>query len=99
MKIYYGIIDHLSDVTQNCFSTLLDNNIIMPSDILDCIPINSQFGSNITYDPSYAKWIKIKNGIYSSMTITLTDQNFNTIYARDSNLIITLMIRQRSNME
>ena len=75
---------------------LLDNNITMPSDILDCVPINAQFGSNITYDPSYAKWIKIKDGIYSSMTITLTDQNFNTIYARDPNLIITLMIRQRS---
>ena len=68
----------------------------MPSDILDCVPINATYGSNITYAPSFPKWIKIKDGIYNSMTITLTDQNFNTIYARDPNLIITLMIRQRS---
>jgi len=78
---------------------LLDNNITMPSDILDCIPINATFGSNITYSPSFPKWIKIKDGIYNSMNITLTDQNFNTIYARDPNLIITLMIRQRSIIE
>ena len=74
---------------------LLDNNITMPSDILDCIPINAQFGSNITYSPSFPKWIKLKDGTYNNMTITLTDQNYNTIYARDPNLIITFMIRQR----
>ena len=78
---------------------LLDNNITMPSDILDCVPINAQFGSNITYSPSFPKWIKIKDGIYNSMIISLTDQNFNTIYARDPNLILTLMIRQRSIIE
>ena len=71
----------------------------MPSDILDCIPINSTFGSNITYSPSFPKWIKIKDGTYNNMIITLTDQNFNTIYARDSNIILNLMIRQRSNIE
>jgi hypothetical protein len=71
----------------------------MPSDILDCVPINATFGSNITYSPSFPKWIKIKDGTYNNMTITLSDQNFNTIYARDPNLIITLMIRQRSFIE
>ena len=65
----------------------------------DAITINASFGSNITYSPSFPKWIKIKDGIYNSMNITLTDQNFNTIYARDPNLIITLMIRQRSIIE
>lgn len=78
---------------------LLDNNITMPSDILDCVPINSTFGSNITYSPSFPKWIKIKDGTYNNMIITLADQNFNTIYARDPNLILTLMIRQRSVIE
>jgi len=78
---------------------LLDNNITMPSDILDCLPINAQFGSNITYLPSFPRWIKIKDGTYNSMTISLTDQNFNTIYARDPNLIITLLIRHKSNIE
>jgi len=78
---------------------LLSNSITMPSDILDCIPINATFGSNITYSPTYPKWIKLKDGTYNNMTITLTDQNYNTIYARDPNLIITFMIRQRSNIE
>jgi hypothetical protein len=38
---------------------LIDNNIVMPSDIMDSIPINAAFGSNITYQPPFPKWVKI----------------------------------------
>lgn len=71
---------------------LIDNNIVMPSDIMDSIPINSAFGSNITYQPPFPKWIKIKPGRYSYMTVQLVDQNLDTIVANDSNVCITLLL-------
>ena len=75
---------------------LLSNNIAMPSDILDTVPISAtSFGYNLIYDPSFEKWITIRDGSYNSMTITFQDQNLNTIYANDPNLSMALLIRQK----
>jgi len=74
---------------------LINNGLAMPSDILDLVPINGTFGYNITYDPSFEKWIAIRDGTYSSMIITFTDQNNNTLYSRDPNLALSLLIRKR----
>lgn len=75
--------------------SLVDNNVTMPSDIMDGCAINTAFGTNIIYDPSFEKWVKMKNGTYSSLTFTIVDQNFNQIYSVDPNVAITLMIRQK----
>jgi hypothetical protein len=75
--------------------SLVDNNVTMPSDILDGCPIDTPFGTNIIYAPSFEKWVKMKNGCYSSLTFTIMDQNFNQIYSVDPNVAITLMIRQK----
>ena len=75
--------------------SLVDNNVAMPSDIMDGCAINTSFGTNIIYDPSFEKWVKMKNGTYSSLTFTIADQNFNQIYSVDPNVAITLMIRQK----
>ena len=75
---------------------LLTNNIAMPSDILDTVPITStSFGSNLTYNPTFSKWINIRDGSYNSMTITFQDQDLNTLYANDPNLSMSLLIRQK----
>lgn len=75
--------------------SLINNSVTQPSDILDAVPINSTFGSNITYNPSFQKWIKMRDGRYSSMTITFTDQNYNTLYAQDPNILLTLLLRKK----
>ena len=75
--------------------SLVDNKVIIPTDILDSFPINSNFGSNINYSPNFQKWMKVKAGIYSSITITLSDQNLNDIAILDSNCLINLFIRQK----
>jgi len=75
--------------------SLVDNNVTMPSDIMDGCAINTSFGTNIIYDPSFEKWVKMKSGTYSSLTFTIADQNFNQIYSIDPNVAITLMIRQK----
>eukprot|EP01039_Chlorochromonas_danica_P002082 gene2082-2274_t len=71
---------------------LIDNNVVMPSDIMDSIPISAVFGSNITYQPPFPKWVKMKAGKYSSMTVQLVDQDLNPIIANDSNVLITLLL-------
>lgn len=74
---------------------LVNNDVTFPSDILESIPIsNVSFGSNINYQPSYERWVKLKEGLYTNFTVTLADQNFNPIIARDSNSLFTLMIRR-----
>ena len=75
--------------------SLVDNNITMPSDIMDGCSINTAFGTNIIYEPSFQKFVKVKNGTYSSIILTIVDQNLNQIYSVDPNIAMTLMIRER----
>ena len=75
-------------------NSLVNNNVTTPTDIMDGFPINTTFGSNITYDPAFEKWIKLKDGVYNSMTLTIVDQNLNTVDANDPNVAITILIRQ-----
>ena len=75
---------------------LINNNLAMPSDILDLIPINTSFGNNLTYNPSFEKWIAIRDGTYNSMTIIFADQNLNTLYSRDPNIALSLLIRKKN---
>lgn len=72
---------------------LANNPVTMPSDILDSIPIvDTTFGANINYSPSFEKWISITDGTYNSLLITLTDENNITIVAQDSNSLFTLVL-------
>lgn len=74
--------------------SLVSNNAGFPTDILDSFPINANFGTNINYQPTFEKWVKLTPGTYSSFTITLVDQNYNTIYSLDSNSTISLLIKE-----
>jgi hypothetical protein len=72
---------------------LASNPVTMPSDILDSIPIvDTSFGANINYSPSFEKWISITDGTYNSLLITLTDENNVNIVAQDSNSLFTLVL-------
>jgi hypothetical protein len=72
-----------------------ENSVTMPSDILDSfgIPAGSTFGANINYEPSFQKWVTIRAGNYSSMIVTLQDQDYSDIKILDPNSIITLIIK------
>jgi hypothetical protein len=72
---------------------LANNPVTMPSDILDSIPIvDTAFGANLNYSPSFEKWISITDGTYNSLLITLTDENNINIVAQDSNSLFTLVL-------
>jgi hypothetical protein len=73
---------------------LIKNDIAMPTDVLDSFTFqNTSFGSNGVYAPNFESNINLKSGTYSSLTITLVDQNFNRIAMNDSNVLITLLIK------
>jgi hypothetical protein len=72
---------------------LVANNSKNPSDILDSFTFqNTAFGSNGVYMPTFPSRVALKAGTYNQLIITFVDQNFNTIYAKDPNTLITLLI-------
>jgi hypothetical protein len=83
----------VNSLTFRC--NLISNNVTIPSDILDSCTINTTFGSNITYTPSFPKWISVSNGTFSNLLFNIVDQDLNAISARDPNVAITLMIRKK----
>ena len=90
----YGLVPLGSNVNSLVIRCSLANNpVTMPSDVVDAFGINSSYGSNITYSPSFEKWVNLNNGTFASMTITITDQNFNTLPALDPNASITILIK------
>ena len=60
---------------------------------MDSFSITSTFGSNINYLPISDNWVKLKRGKFSSLVITLNDQNFNVLNALDSNILMSILIK------
>jgi hypothetical protein len=75
--------------------SLVDNQVGIPTDVLDTMPVTGSFGSNISYQPPSLKWIKITPGIYQYLTITFVDQNLNAISAQDPNVTISLLLKNK----
>ena len=71
---------------------LVDNNVSIPSNIMDSFNINNTFGGNITYNSNFQKYVSISSGKYQTMSVNLVDQNGNTIQANDYNILITLIL-------
>ena len=71
---------------------LVDNDCTMPSDNMTSFPINCAFGSAITYGPTFGGRVYLKPGRYNQMSISLVDQNYNTIVANDRNVLLTFLI-------
>jgi len=76
--------------------SLISNRCTTPTDIIDSMPINDvSFGSNITYQPSFERYVSVSDGTFNNFTFTFRDQNLNDIYAKDPNVSITLIIRPK----
>jgi len=77
-------------VTVNCVS----NPVSIPTNVIDIVPITSQFGANIVYEPKFEKWITVSgNSTYSNLIINILDQNFNPIFSNDPNTAISLLLK------
>ena len=79
-------------------SNLVENLVLGQPDVLECIPITSQFGSNINYFSSKdSNWIELKNGQNKELTLNIVDQNFNPININVPNILISLLIKFPNN--
>jgi hypothetical protein len=88
------IATYVNSIIVHC--SLVNNNIVSPSDILDAFQIsNTTFGANINYSPQIEKFVKLTKGSYSSMSLYLTDQNNNPITLIDPNILITLLFKKQ----
>ena len=74
---------------------LINNDLLNPPTILDMIPITSSFGSNIYTNNNSQKWVTLKEGNYTNLTIFLTDENFTMLNALDNNSSFILFIRMK----
>lgn len=76
-------------------TNLCNNDCASPSDILDTFSLNgAAFGTNISYTPSYEKWINCTYGTFSNFFLYFQDQNLNRIQSNDPNVLISLLLRQ-----
>lgn len=87
---YPALATNVNGVIVRC--NLVENNVVSPSDVLDSFPITTSYGSNINYLPISDNMVRMKKGKHSNLTITFSDQNFNTLYCLDPNVLITLII-------
>ncbi len=88
-------VNPISNYTVRC--SLINNPYSIPSDII-CTFDNqgTASGQQITYRPNEHNWSPVSDGSYSSITVTITDQNSNFIKIRDTQVNITLALRQKN---
>ena len=82
---------YVNSIVVRC--NLVNNNATAPTDVVDTFYPNTTFGSNIVYEPYYEKWVDVVSGTYNNIYIYLQDQDGNQIYARDSNVLISLLLK------
>lgn len=74
------------------------NAVASPPNILASFPINATFGSNINFNPTIESFVDISPGKYNSFSLTIVDQNFQTVAFQDVNVLITLIVRKRKQV-
>jgi len=77
----------------------INNRYSIPPDVLfSFTPSNVQFGSNIVVTPTIPGWIDLRAGSYTSLTLQLVDQNFNSVQFQDYNCCIQILVRSKSEV-
>jgi hypothetical protein len=73
-------------------SNISDNEVSVPSNILDIIPIYGSFGGNIHYESKLNKKISLKQGTYNNIIFNLLDDDLNLLPILDPNIILNFLI-------
>ncbi|GMF28382.1 unnamed protein product [Phytophthora lilii] len=75
--------------------SLVNNSFTAPPDILTVFNSqNTEAGQLINYQPNEFSWMKVNDGSYNTITITIVDQLERFIKFRDPNLLISLIFRE-----
>lgn len=75
---------------------IVKNDFTNPSDILTVFSTQgTDIGQLIDVKPSELSWIKVSDGSYSNITLTITDQDGGFVKFYDPAILITILIRER----
>ena len=72
---------------------LVSSDYSIPTDVLTSFHINANWGEVISFNPSNANPIKIRDGVYERIEITICDQNYNSISIIDPSMVVRLLIQ------
>jgi len=98
----------LSNITPNTTTanalvvkcSLVNNGISNASDVLDAFSIGSSaittFGSNLSFTNNIEKWTTLSSGRFNNLIFSIVDQNLNEISILDSNILISVLIRNKN---
>ena len=78
--------------------SLVQNDCSFPTDVLDTMPITASFGENINYQPPQLKWVDVTSGTFQSFNLTICDQNLNPMYILDSNVCISILLKNKGKI-
>ena len=81
----------IQSVLMTC--SLVNNAYANPTSLLYSFNTsNTAFGGLITSSPNEYIFVNVQQGLYSDITIRFSDQSFNPISIRDTNIVINLLV-------
>lgn len=73
---------------------LVRNDLANPNDVLYSFTQgNAQFGEVLDERPSTVYYSPVQNGVYNEIVLTFYDQNFQPVDIKDSQILLTIMIK------
>ena len=76
--------------------SLINNNYSIPNTLLSAFPPSSAFANQFVFSPNEMSFIDCQAGSYGSFTVQFFDQNLRQIEMEDSQIVILLVIRSKS---
>jgi len=76
----------------------IDNEYTNPATFLYAIPAKSGAGDLLVIEPANYNWGRLKAGIYNTMLFQITTDTYAPLTLEDPNIVITLVIRDMSDL-
>ena len=90
-------VSPINSIIMEC--NLINNNLALPSKLLYSFTIqNVAFGDVLNISVPEFSWNDIADGFYDRIQIELKDQNLNSIQINDSQIVILLCIKKKSEI-
>ncbi|EGZ15079.1 hypothetical protein PHYSODRAFT_506586 [Phytophthora sojae] len=87
-------INPVSSYQMQC--SLVSNPFCIPDDILTTFnTAGTTIGQLVSYQPNEFCWVDVPNGSYASITLTIVDQEGRFAKLNDTNMLISLIVRQK----
>ena len=85
-------VDNVQSIILSCDA--IDNRLSDRPNMLYSFPINSKFGGLITSNPNEYMWMSPRRGTLPRISLEFLDQNYNKINLKDTNILISLVIKR-----